>query len=240
MLNRLWKQLSENGSNNLIFSIWNVICLEHRIRIRVLCVQLTHSGLGDEDEIFITHLMIIIKSEVSAFNIVVIFSWAVCLRWLCHYIPWTDSITSRESRVLCLHFYCAFYDVCKWLGTLWLGGRIRLFVHLTISVLLLCRLISLSPEHVCQVYFAKSVSEINSIFSTIVDALCEAACFHLTYICFDDCENISASSYYRRIRNIKHYLLFRVKSCSGGVSCKSCYILTNIQFITAFTCIQVH
>ena len=40
---------------------------------RVTCVELAHSSLGDWNNIFITHLIIIIKSEVSTFPIVVIF-----------------------------------------------------------------------------------------------------------------------------------------------------------------------
>ena len=40
---------------------------------RVACVELAHSSLGDWKNIFITHLIIIIKSEVSTFPIVVLF-----------------------------------------------------------------------------------------------------------------------------------------------------------------------
>ena len=53
----------------IFFAIWGVIC-----------VELAHSSLGDQEDIFITHLVIIFKSKVSAFPIVVIFSVAVCLR----------------------------------------------------------------------------------------------------------------------------------------------------------------
>ena len=41
-------------------------------------VELTHSNLGDWKDIFITHLINIIKTEVSTFPIVVIF-----FPWLC-------------------------------------------------------------------------------------------------------------------------------------------------------------
>ena len=41
---------------------------------RVACVQLEHSSLGDLNDIFVTHLLIIIiKSEVSTFHIVMFF-----------------------------------------------------------------------------------------------------------------------------------------------------------------------
>ena len=47
---------------------------------RVACVELAHSSLGDWKYIFITHLIIIMKSEVSTFPIVVIFH---IFPWLC-------------------------------------------------------------------------------------------------------------------------------------------------------------
>ena len=39
----------------------------------VVCVQLTHFSSGDWKDIFIAHVIIIIKSEVSTFPIVIIF-----------------------------------------------------------------------------------------------------------------------------------------------------------------------
>ena len=39
----------------------------------VVCVKLAYSYLGDREHIFVTHLIIIIKSEKSTFPIVVIF-----------------------------------------------------------------------------------------------------------------------------------------------------------------------
>ena len=39
------------------------------------------------------------------------------------------------------HHYCAVYDECKQLDTLWPADRIRLFVHYTISLSSLCKLI---------------------------------------------------------------------------------------------------
>ena len=35
------------------------------------CVELTHSSLGDGEDIFVTHLVIIIKSEVSTFFMII-------------------------------------------------------------------------------------------------------------------------------------------------------------------------
>ena len=51
----------------------------------------------------------------------------------CIYIPGKPGI--------CFRYYCAVYDECKSSDTFWLAGRIRLFVHYTISVSSLCKLI---------------------------------------------------------------------------------------------------
>ena len=59
---------------HLLCNIWDCVC-----------VQLTHSCLGDRRDIFIAHVVIIIKSEVSSFHTVVIFFPWLCLRWLYHY-----------------------------------------------------------------------------------------------------------------------------------------------------------
>ena len=53
---------------------------------RVVCVQPNHSRLGDLEDIFVTHLSIIIKSGLSKFPFVAIFSVIVCLSSLYHLI----------------------------------------------------------------------------------------------------------------------------------------------------------
>ena len=49
----------------------------------VVCVKLAHSSLSDREDISITFLIIIIKSEVSIFPI---FFVVVCLGWLCYHM----------------------------------------------------------------------------------------------------------------------------------------------------------
>ena len=108
---------------------------------RVACVELAHSSLGDWKNIFITHLIIIIKSEVSTFPIVVIFfrgcvSEMVVLSYsviYCIYIP--------GKLGLCFHFWCSVYGICKRSDTLKPVGRVRLFANYTISLSSSCRLI---------------------------------------------------------------------------------------------------
>ena len=83
----------------------------------IACVQLAHSSLGDWKDIFINHLLIIIKPTISASPIVSYFPWLCvsdyCTIIFCHllyiyiyiyiyiymYIPGT-------SR-LCFHYRCA-------------------------------------------------------------------------------------------------------------------------------------
>ena len=50
----------------LILSLYSLQCM------RVACVQLTHSSLCDREDVSVIHTIIIIKSEVSTFPIVVV------------------------------------------------------------------------------------------------------------------------------------------------------------------------
>ena len=107
----------------------------------VVCVQLTHFSSSDWKDIFIAHVIITIKSEVSTCPIVIIFfrgrvpemfvtSYSVTY---CIYIP--------GKLGVCSHHYCAVYDECKYSDTLWPADRMRLFVNNTISLSSLCKLI---------------------------------------------------------------------------------------------------
>ena len=99
------------------------------------------SVLRDWKDVSIAHFIIIIKSELSTFPIVIIFfrgcvpemfvtSYAVTY---CIYVP-------GKPR-LCFHYYCAVYDECKYSDTFWLADRTRLFVQYTISLASLYKLI---------------------------------------------------------------------------------------------------
>ena len=98
------------------------------------------SVLYDWKDISIAHvIIIIIKSEVSTFPVVIIFlrgwvpemfvtSYSVTY---CIYVPGNPGI--------CFH-YCAVYE-CQYSDTFWLADRSRLFVQYTISLSSLCKLI---------------------------------------------------------------------------------------------------
>ena len=61
------------GSVSKILLVFLVTFLIFFAMHAVVCVKLAHSSLSDYKDIFITHLIIIIKLEVSTFPIVVIF-----------------------------------------------------------------------------------------------------------------------------------------------------------------------
>ena len=55
--------------------------------------------------------------------------------------PVTYYIYVPGKTGICFHYYCAVYDECKYSDTFWLVYRTRLFVHYTISLASLCKLI---------------------------------------------------------------------------------------------------
>ena len=69
------------------------------------------------------YLIIIIKSEVSIFSIVVIISYVVCLRSLYHRML-SISYISHEIRIVFLLLLCSLM-MCPKTNILWPDGRIR-------------------------------------------------------------------------------------------------------------------
>ena len=108
---------------------------------RVACVELALSSLGDWKNVFITHLIIIIKSEVSTFPIVVIFFRGCVSEMVVLSCSVIYYIYIPETLGPCFHYWCSVYGICKWSNTLWPVGRVRLFADYTISLSSLCRLI---------------------------------------------------------------------------------------------------
>ena len=89
--------------------IFNIVTI-----CRVICVQLAHSNLGDREDIFITHFIIIIKSEISTLPIVVIFSVVVCLRWSYHHMLSVIHI----YIYICINFMrCMYFDILMGMPT---------------------------------------------------------------------------------------------------------------------------
>ena len=135
-----------------LVEVYLICCYNYRLPFifitiyGVVCVQLAHFSIvhfsvGDWKDISIAHVIIIIKSEVSTFPIVIIFfrgcvpemfvtSYSVTY---CIYVPGKPGI--------CFHYYYAVYDECKYSDTFWLADHTRLFVQYTISLSSLCKLI---------------------------------------------------------------------------------------------------
>ena len=96
---------------------------------------------GDWKAIFIAHVIIIIKSEVLTFPIVIIFFRGRVFQMFITSYSVTYYIYIPGKLGFCSHHYCAVYGECKWSDTFWPADRIRLFVHYTISLSSLCKLI---------------------------------------------------------------------------------------------------
>ena len=80
------------------------------------------------------------------------------------------------------HYYCAVYDECKWSDTFCLEDRIRLFVHYTMSLSSLCKLIWRHWTYKMPVrYLLSSVSKIRHIISVIHYTIRRAVCFQFTH-----------------------------------------------------------
>ena len=92
-------------------------------------------NLGGRGDIFITHLIILIKSGVSTFLIVVIISVVVCLRWLYHHTL-SVSYISGEIWVSLLVLVCS---LMMYANNRIRYGQIVVFVCLHIALLSLYR-----------------------------------------------------------------------------------------------------
>ena len=99
------------------------------------------SVLGDWKDISIAHVIIIIKSEVSTFPIVIIFFRGCVPEMFVTSYSVTYCICVPGEPGNCFHYYCAVYGECKYSDPFWLADRTRLFVQYTISLSSLCKLI---------------------------------------------------------------------------------------------------
>ena len=102
---------------------------------------------------------------MSTLQLLWYFSVAVCLRCLLHHILSLIAYVFRGTAIL-IHCHCAVYDECN--DTFWLADRIRLFVHYTISLASLCKLIWRHGTYKMHVrYILSSVWVKLSIFSQL-------------------------------------------------------------------------
>ena len=109
-VNAYWVYSVENVSNMyLILSI--SIFVSFAMCERVACDQLTHPG--HREDIFLPHLIIIIKSEMPAFSIVCIFPW-LCV-WGCCIVILSQLLHIHAGKVwfwgpFHLHYWWEVYN----------------------------------------------------------------------------------------------------------------------------------
>ena len=131
-----------------------------------LCVQLAHFISGDWKDISIAHVIIVMKSEVSTFPILIIFSMVVCLRCLLHHNLSLIAYTFPESGNLFSKFLCSLWWV-QIFGYV-LACRSYSFlstVHHLIIIIVQIYLKVLNLWNACQIYFVECVRL--SIFSPL-------------------------------------------------------------------------
>ena len=187
------------------------------------------SVLGGWKDISIAHVIIIIKSQVSTFPIVIIFfrgcvpemfvtSYSVTY---CIYVPGKPGI--------CFHYYCAVYDNCKYSDTFWLADRTRLFLQYTISLSSLCKLIRRYWTYEMPVrYILSSVWVRLSIFSPLsIIQYVGLYVFSLPIsLVMIERIYILCLIIIIKIGSMNYYPLFRVRSWNNGVRCMSFYLLS--------------
>ena len=106
----------------------------------------------------------------------------------------------RKKTAFCFHYYCAVYDGCKYSDTFWLADRVRLFVHYTISLSSLCKLIWRHWTYKMPVrYILSSVRVRLSIFSQLSIIQCMGLCVCSLPIPLVMIERIEILSYYHHI-----------------------------------------
>ena len=199
---------------------------------RVVCVQLAHFSLGDWEDISIAHVIIIIKSEVSTLPIIIFFRSCVPEMFVTSYSV-TYCIYIPGKRGLCFHYYCAVNDECKYSDTFWLADRVCLFVHCTISLSSICKLIWGHRTYKMPVsYILSSVWVRLSIFSHLSIIQYMGLCVFSLPISLVMIERIYTLSYYHhQIGSMIYYPLFRVMSWNNGMRCMSLYILNMFTYL---------
>ena len=156
-------------------------------------------------------------------------AWDVCYIIFCHLLH----IHSGKSG-FCFHHYCADYE-CKYSDTFWLADRVRLFVHYTISLSSLCKLIWGHWTYEMPVrYILSNVWVRLSILPQLSIILYMGLCVFSLPISLVMIERIYTLSYYHhQLGSMNYYPLFRVRSWNNGMHCMSLYILIN-RFLQEF------
>ena len=196
----------------------------------ILWYKLAHSILGDRGDICITRLIIIIKSEISIFAIVVMFAVVV---WLDHHMLAVSYIFQKAGFCACAVLWCA--QIIKYI----MARRSYSFVctlYFLIIVIMQTYLKVLHFWNFCQVFFR----EIKSILSIICHEINVAVWIQLTNFSYDDCENTCIlSHFHHQIGSTTHLPLFTLRSWNNGMRCMSFYILMQLRHCK-LNCVCAH
>ena len=142
------------------------------------------------------------------------------------------------------HYYCADYEECKYLDMFWLADRVRLFVHYTISLSSLCKLIWGHWTYEMSVrYILSSVWVRLSIFSKLSIIQYIGLCVFSLPISLVMIGRIYTLSYYHhQIGSMNYDPLFRVRPWNNGMRCMSLYILMSLiaPRLTRITVVKCH
>ena len=153
-------------------------------------VQLVHFSSGDWKDISIAHVIIIIKSEVSTFPIVIIFFRDCVPEMFVTSYSVAYSIYIPGKPGFCFHYYCAVYDEFKYSDTFGL------------QIVFVCLYIAPSRYHHCanlseNIELIKCLSDIfcrvckiKQVLSVIHYIICGAVCFQFTHFPCDDWKNV--------------------------------------------------
>ena len=152
------------------------------------------SVLGDWKDISIAHVIIIIKSEVSTFPIVIIFFRGCVPEMFFTSYSVTYCIYNRE-------FVFIIIVQLMMSANIWIRfGSQNVFVclYITPSHYHHCANLSETIELIkcLSDIFVEGVSKIKHILSVIHYTICGAVCFQFTHFSCDDWENIFTLSYY--------------------------------------------
>ena len=152
---------------------------------------------------------------------------AVCLRCLLHV---TYCIYIPRKPEFCFRYNCTDYDECKYSDTFLLADRVRLFVHYTISLSSLCKLIWGHWTYEMPVrYILSSVWVRLSIFSQLSIIQYMGLCVFSLTIFLVMIEGIYTLSYYHhQIGSMNFNPLFRVRSWNNGTRCMYLYIVMGL------------
>ena len=186
-----------------------------------------HFSLGDWTDIY--HVIIIIKSEVSTFPIILFFRGCVPEMFVRSYHVTYCIYILKKNGILFSLLLCSLWRV-QIVGYV-LVRRSCAFVctlHHLIIIIVQTYLTTLNLKIACQIYFVECVSKIKHIFSVIHYVVYGLCVFSLPIFLLL-IEKIYNLSYRHQIGSMNYYPSFWIRSWNNGMRCMSLYILMHLS-----------